>query len=404
MAKKNKLMIFILTVGVFGILNTEMGVIGLLPAIAEHFHVSISAAGWTVSLFALAIAVSGPTMPLLLSGLNRKKVMILVLSVFVAGNIASVFAANFTFLLIIRIVLALFHPVYCSIAFTAAASSVRPEEAPKAVSKVFIGISAGMVAGVPIASFINNAVSYEMAMAFFAFVNIIVLAATLIFLPSMPVKEKQSYGEQLAVLKKPVLWISITAVILLNASVFGVYSYIAEYLESVTNMSSNIISVTLFVFGGANMLGNIAAGRMLTKNPMRSVTLFPLLLGAVYILVFFAGASLIPMLLLTFLWGLLAGGIMANINQYLISSSAPEAPDFANGLFISACNVGTTAGSAAGGFFIAQMGISSVILAGLVSVILSLAVLLLRNKKYFPAEQGKKQLEAVTNSNSHMLK
>ena len=96
MAKRNNLLIFILTIGVFGILNTEMGVIGILPSIAEHFHVSVSKAGWLVSLFALVVAVSGPTMPLLFSGINRKKVMLLVLGVFVLGNIVSIFTSNFT--------------------------------------------------------------------------------------------------------------------------------------------------------------------------------------------------------------------------------------------------------------------------------------------------------------------
>jgi len=384
LAKQNKLLIFILTVGVFGILNTEMGVIGLLPSIADHFDVSISKAGLTVSLFALAIAISGPTMPLLFSGINRKKVMLLVLGVFVVGNIASVFVTNFTLLLIIRIALALFHPVYCSMAFTVAASSVKPEEAPKAVSKVFIGVSAGMVAGVPIASFIDSVISYEMAMAFFAIVNAVVLGATLIFVPSMPVEERQSYGEQLAVLKKSIVWVSIVAVILLNASVFGVYSYIAEYLETVTNMSSNFISLTLFVFGGANIIGNIVAGKVLTNSPIKSILSFPLLLSVVYILLFLTGAFAVPMVMITFLWGILAGGIMANINQYLISSSAPEAPDFANGLFISACNVGTTAGAFAGGLFISQMGTQYVVLVGILSLLLGMIFILLRNYKDSP--------------------
>ncbi|MED2974562.1 hypothetical protein P4361_20270 [Fictibacillus sp. B-59209] len=44
MAKRNHLLIFILTIGVFGILNTEMGVIGLLPSIADHFHLGHT--GW----------------------------------------------------------------------------------------------------------------------------------------------------------------------------------------------------------------------------------------------------------------------------------------------------------------------------------------------------------------------
>lgn len=46
------LLVFILTVGVFGIINTEMGVVGILPLIAETFDVSVPQAGWTVSIFA----------------------------------------------------------------------------------------------------------------------------------------------------------------------------------------------------------------------------------------------------------------------------------------------------------------------------------------------------------------
>ena len=45
MEQKNKLklssgglLVFILTVGVFGIINTEMGVVGILPLIAETYH------------------------------------------------------------------------------------------------------------------------------------------------------------------------------------------------------------------------------------------------------------------------------------------------------------------------------------------------------------------------------
>ena len=387
MAKRNNLLIFILTIGVFGILNTEMGVIGLLPSIAEHFNISISKAGLTVSFFALAIALSGPTMPLLFSGVNRKKVMVLVLGVFVLGNIVSIFISNFTILLIVRIILGLFHPIYCSMAFTVAASSVSKDEAPKAVSKVFIGVSAGMVAGIPIASFIDSAVSYDMAMAFFAIVNAIMFLATLIFVPSMPVEEKQSYGEQLSVLKKPIIWVSIVTVILLNSSVFGVYSYIADYLENVTKMSPNFISLTLFIFGGANIIGNIVAGKLLTSSPTKSVVFFPLLMGAVYIILFFTGHFAVPMAIITFIWGILAGGIMANINQYLISSSAPEAPNFANGLFISACNVGTTVGSAAGGLFISEMGTPYVVLVGILSLSLSLITILLRTYMYSPTKQ-----------------
>lgn len=110
MEQKNKLklnsgglLVFILTVGVFGIINTEMGVVGILPLIAETFNVSVPQAGWTVSVFALVVAASAPVTPLLFSGINRKKVMLLVLGLFTLSNIISMLTSNFTILLIARI-------------------------------------------------------------------------------------------------------------------------------------------------------------------------------------------------------------------------------------------------------------------------------------------------------------
>ena len=386
MTKGNNLLILILTIGVFGILNTEMGVIGILPSVAEHFHVSITRAGWLVSFFALVVAVSGPSMPLLFSGINRKKVMLLVLGVFVLGNIVSIFTSNFAILLIARIIPAFFHPIYCSLAFTVAAATVSKEEASKAVSKVFIGVSAGMVVGVPIASFIASAVSLQMAMVFFAVVNAVAFIATLLFVPSMPVEERLSYGAQLSVLKKSIIWLSIVSVIFLNSAVFGVYSYLADYLKTVTNMSSNSISLILFVYGGANILGNIVAGKLLTKNAIKSVVTFPFVLGVVYIILFFFGQFTLPMVFLTLIWGILAG-IGGNINQYWLASAAPEAPDFANGLFLTSANLGTTIGASVGGLFISEMGTQSVVLVGILSLILSLVTILLRNYMYSPTKQ-----------------
>jgi predicted MFS family arabinose efflux permease len=198
----------------------------------------------------------------------------------------------------------------------------------------------------------------------------------------MPVKERLSYGTQFSVLKKRILWLSIVTVILLNSAVFGVYSYLTEYLKTVTNMSPNTISLTLFIFGGANIIGNIIAGRLLSHSPSKSIVFFPLLLIAFYVVLLFTGQFALPMAIITFIWGILAGAIMANINQYLIASSAPEAPDFANGLFISACNVGTTVGSTVGGLFISQLGTPYVVLVGILSLALSLVTILLRNYKF----------------------
>ena len=95
MDKKSSRMILILTFGVFGILNTEMGIVGILPMIAEQFQVNIATAGWLVSAFALVVAVAGPTMPLICSKMNRKTLMLVSGGIFIITNIISAVAPNF---------------------------------------------------------------------------------------------------------------------------------------------------------------------------------------------------------------------------------------------------------------------------------------------------------------------
>ena len=92
MNKYSSRMILILTLGVFGILNTEMGIVGILPMIAEQYNVSIATAGWLVSGFALVVAAAGPTMPLLCSKMNRKALMLVAGGIFMISNIISAFA------------------------------------------------------------------------------------------------------------------------------------------------------------------------------------------------------------------------------------------------------------------------------------------------------------------------
>ena len=41
-----RLLVLLLTFGVFGIINTEMGVVGIIPLIAETFGVTVPEAGW----------------------------------------------------------------------------------------------------------------------------------------------------------------------------------------------------------------------------------------------------------------------------------------------------------------------------------------------------------------------
>lgn len=382
------LLVFILTVGVFGIINTEMGVIGILPLIAETFHVTVPEAGWTVSVFALVVALSAPVTPLLFSGINRKKVMLLALGVFTLSNIISMLTSNFTVLLIARALPAFLHPVYVSMAFTVAASSVSKENAPKAVAKVFIGVSAGMVLGVPVTSYIASEVSFTMGMMFFTVVNALVFIATVFFVPSMPVKERLSYGEQLGVLKKKIAWYSVIVVTLINGALFGFFSYMSDYLKMVTEVSYSVISGMLLIYGLANIVGNVIAGKQLAVNPVRSMVFIPFVLFVSYVGVYFVGEWMMGMAIIILILGILAG-YAQNTMQYMITDAAPEAPDFANGLYLLSANLGTTIGAAVCGLFITYFNTRYSVFGSLLFLVLGVVFVVLRVR----ARESRKHLK-----------
>ena len=370
-------MLLILATGVFGILNTEMGFIGILPYIAEYYQVSVVQAGWLISLFALGVAVAGPTMPLLLSRFNRKHVMVFILGLFTLCNVIAVFAESFYVLLAVRVLPAFFHPVYCAMAFTVAAGLARTGEEPKMVAKINMGVAAGMVAGVPISNFLAEQFSLAASMAFFAAATMLVMLATLWFIPSLPVKTRMSYGSQLAVLKKPMVWASIVAVIFLNGSIFGVFNYLAEYLGAVSGVAPALTSILLFVYGLCNIFGSMLAGNLLTVRPLATVKAFPFAAAFIYLALLSGGSAWPFMGIVVVFWGILAG-INGNINQYWISHAAPEAPDFANGLFLTAANLGCVLGTTISGKFIETLGMDFVVLGGLLCCALSAVVIFIQ--------------------------
>lgn len=379
--KNHNVLILILAIGTFSILNTEVGIIGILPLIAEKFSVDITQAGLLVSLFALIIAGAGIIMPLLFSGFNRKKVMIAVLTIFSVCNLIAAFAPNFAVVLTARLIPAFFHPIYCSLAFVVAASLVDKKNVPQVISKVMMGVSAGIVIGIPVTSFIANTFSYQTAMLFFTLMNIIALVLTLIMIPSMPVKEKISYGSQLSVLKQSITWMSLFTVSAIGASLFAVYAYIAQYLQEISRISGENLSLALLLFGCASILGNFLAGKFLSRNSQKTATLYPVLFCILYMLVFVLGEFSLAMIPVIFFWGML-NGIGNNIQQFWIMSAIPKAPDFANGLFISFGNLGTTIGTFAGGVILADIGTHYIIFGGIFFLVLTWISILMRNVIY----------------------
>ena len=370
------LIILILSLGVFGIINTEMGVVGIVPQIAERFAVSVPAAGWTVSIFALMVAAAAPVMPLVLSGVERKRLMIITLGLFTLSNVIALLASEFWQLLLARALPALLHPVYVSMAFTLAAKACGEGHEARGISRIFVGVSAGMVLGVPAATFVTTHLSYEAAMGMFALINALVLAATVFFVPAVP-GVKSSIGAQLSLLKRPQLLVSVLTFVFINGAMFGFFSFMSDFLNQVAGFDFDRISLILLCYGLSNILGNLIGGRLFDRRRSFYVITLPAAMLALYLLLYVLGGSAAAAVILLVCVGLCAGFI--NIaGQYLISSAAREAPDFANGLFLTAANFGTMTGTMLCGLFIDAAGTRASLFGAFIYLALSLGCLALR--------------------------
>jgi len=364
--------IFILALGGFGIITTEFSVIGILPVLAKAFQISIDTAGWLLSGFALTIAVTGPFTVLLTSRINRKWLMTGALSVFVLSNIVSALSPNFTVLMIARIVPALLHPVFWSVAIATASRQVAPQDVPKAVAVVMGAISVGTVLGVPLTTYIADLVNWQAAFITAGVINLLALAMLVTYIPSMPVTEKHTQRSQVRSLANPQLWVNLLATIIMIAGMFSTYGYLAAFLSKVSLMNGKEISLMLLLFGGASVAGNWLAGILLSKNVMLTTRLFIIALIGVHMLAYFFGGMFVPVTAIVTLWGLIhTGGFL--ICQTRISAEAPEAPELATSLMVSFGNAGFALGSFLGGIVITRFGIQNVVWMSILCLLAALA-------------------------------
>ncbi|MFE2265192.1 MFS transporter, partial [Streptomyces griseosporeus] len=113
-----------LAIGAFGIGTTEFVIMGVLPEVADDFGVSIPTAGWLVSGYALGVVFGAPLLTVLGTKVSRKKMLMFLMALFVAGNALSALAPAFGLMLAGRIVASLAHGAFFGIGSVVAADLV----------------------------------------------------------------------------------------------------------------------------------------------------------------------------------------------------------------------------------------------------------------------------------------
>lgn len=370
--------LFFIALGLFGLYAVEFGVVGILPSIIARYGITVAQAGWLVGLFALIVAACGPFMVLWLSRFDRRTVLVGSLLVFSLCSLLSAWAPGFPALMALRVPSALLHPVFFTVAFAAAVSLYPPERATHATAMAFVGTSMGLVLGVPLTTWVEARVSYEASFRLCAAINLAAALGLWVMLPAAAGTRAPSHGRQLAILRKPVLWLAVAMTVCVFGAMFSVYSYAAQYLARETALSGEAISVLLVVFGVGGVLGNLLAGRWLGRDRVRTVLLYPMVLASAYgVLHVFGSASFVTLLPVCLLWGAAhTSGLI--VSQVWLTSAAPEAPEFATSLYISAANLGVVVGSALGGAFITSAGMPGALWSGWLFTVLAVAFVALK--------------------------
>lgn len=376
--KNYSLLLLALSVAVFGVITTEIAIIGLLPKLVSQLQVTPTQVGFLVSVYAIIVAITGPFITLLLSGCNKKTVLLSILLVFIVANLIYATSTAFNLILVFRILPALAHAVFFAVALVVAANSVPAEKRASAAAKVFAGVAIGLVLGVPLSSMIAEHFSLAAAFYFGAAACIVAFIGVLFLMPSMPATHKASFSSQLSVLRKGKLWLTISTVTFIFAAMFSSFSYVADYLSKVTQLDNNDISAMLILFGVCGFFGNFVFSSFLQTNLVKTTHLYPLFYALVFLLVWSFGFSVLAMCLLTIFWGAFhSSGLV--ISQTWLMREASEAPEFANSLYMSFSNLGITIGSLSGGWFIAHLGAHSVVLSSIIFALLAFISIVIKH-------------------------
>lgn len=83
----NTVKIYILAIVSFLVGTSEYIISGILDNISESLGITIAAAGQLITIFSLVYAIFTPVLMALTSGMNKRKLMLFSLSVFILGNI-----------------------------------------------------------------------------------------------------------------------------------------------------------------------------------------------------------------------------------------------------------------------------------------------------------------------------
>ena len=356
-------------------MSTLLSLVGLISVIQVYFNVSIYYASLYASIFAGTLGVSSLFTPALFSRFEKKKLMLSILLITALCSLIDIFISDYYTALIFRIIPAFFYPIAVSSALT-----IIGEVSPKDTNKVVLGISAGSILGLSITSYLGLTYGFESAMLWYGAINIVAFVLTLLFVPKFE-GNKEPVVLQISHAKSMLFVYSIIYVFCMIVGISITYNYIPTYLSQVTLMNPEFLFITLLLMGLVSMVGTTICGYCIRKNGDLTILFYPI--G--FTIIMFVLGLFVRMPFMEFCVLMIFSifdGSAYTVSQYWVTSSVPESPEFANGIFLLMCNTSIFIGTMIGGMIIDQIDITYIFIGSVIMMILAIPFVLIRIRKH----------------------
>ena len=345
---KMPLQIWILTLSAFAIGTAEFVIAGVLPQVAGSLGITEGQAGNLITAYALAIVVGGPILTLWLARFEKRKVLLGLMALFIAGNLIGALTANYTLLLVSRVIAGLTQGPFYGIGAVVATKLVSDKLAGQAVGQMFAGLTLANVLGVPAGTWIGNALGWNMTFLVISALGLVATVAIAIFVPAQgPDNSALSIRGQLGAFRDRNLIASLAITALGWVGFMTFYGYIAP-VARLAGFSAADLTWVLVIVGVGLVIGNTLGGRTADANLRLSLILWPTAMIVSLIIVGLVTPFKWPFLAAAFVFGVAS---FANVPpmQMRVMKYGKAAPELAATANISAFNFANALGGIIGG-------------------------------------------------------
>lgn len=371
MTRKEKLPLIGMTVSAFIFNTSEFMPIGLLTDIAKSFEISEAKAGMLITVYSWIVMLLSLPLMLLVSKIDYKKLFMGTVALFGISQLLSVLSNGYGMLMAARIGVACAHAVFWSIASPIAVRMVSEEHQSKALGMVVTGTSVATIAGLPLGRLVGHYAGWRTAFLIVAGITFVVLIYMAFVFPKMDCGEPFRMKQLPGLFKNRALVCLYIQTFLFVVGYYTSYSYIDPFLQQVAGLKNGTITVTLFLFGAAGLVGSFLFSKFYDRYRYRFLRTIMVSLIIELLLLLPAACQPGFMMVLCALWGITVLVFNVSFQSETIRCTDAQSSSVAMSIFSGIFNFGIGAGSWIGGKVCSKNMLSYIGIVGAVFAVVS---------------------------------